>query len=150
MSIRARCLPLGCVCATALVSGLALTGCDPSDPFAGNSDAGHARIINDEHFDVDVMLCEDDDCGKPHGVFFFADRYHNRETLEAGFDNPKGFFNVSKRGVPNVYLVVRTADQRPLGCLPFVMPEDGPALVARVSERVPCRGHWNEHVRWPR
>jgi hypothetical protein len=142
----ARRLLIPCVCAATLLPVVvALVGRDP-----GGSDARHARIVNDEQYDVDVMLCEEDDCGNPRGVFFFADRYHNRTTLEAGFNNPKGFFNVSKRGVPNVYLVVRTVDQRPLGCLPFVMPADGPALVARVSERVPCRGHWSERVRWPR
>ena len=106
----------------------------------------YAKITNNEPYPVDVMLCDQDDCGNPGFPFFFADRYHNRETFKTG---DSGEFNVSSRGVPNVYRVVRTSDGQELGCLPFVMPHPGPPLVANVSQHVPCTGDWNEDVRWP-
>jgi hypothetical protein len=106
----------------------------------------YARIVNDEPYSVDVMLCDESDCGEPGPPFFFADRYHNRDTFKAG---ESGEFNVSSRGVPNVYRVVRTSDGKELGCLPFVMPEPGPPLVASVSQHLPCTGDVSEDVRWP-
>lgn len=108
-----------------LACSVAMVGCD-FDPYAGNSDSGKARIINDEPYAVDIMLCEEEDCGKPSPVLVFLERYRHRHTFPAGYDNPRGLFNVSKRGVPSVHLVVRTATGKPLGCLPFVMPEPGP------------------------
>lgn len=135
-----------------VAASLSLAGCDPLDPFAGNSDAGHARIVNDLPFSVDVMFCEEEDCGKTNGLskVIGADRYRNRGTLEAGYDEPDAYFNVSKRGVPNVYRVVRTSDGREIGCLPLVMPTGGAPLVARISERIPCGRPIFQDRRWPR
>jgi hypothetical protein len=112
-----------------------------------DTEAGHAKIVNDMPYAVKVMLCEEDDCGKPGFPFFFQDRYHNPFNLKPG--ETAGYVNVASDGVPNVYRVVRSSDDRELGCLPFVMPKLGPDLVAKVSQRVPCRGGWNEDVRWP-
>jgi hypothetical protein len=121
---------------------LGLCGCNIDTP------AGHATITNDEPYAVDVMLCGRDDCGKPRfPASLFNQHYYNRSTLNPGEQWTR--INVSTEGVANVYLVVRTSTDTPLGCLPFLMPRPGPNLVARVTQRVPCRGHWNEHRRWP-
>lgn len=129
----------------AALAAIAVCGCGIDlgpDPHADH----YSTIVNDEPYSVDIMLCAEDDCGKPGLPFFFQDRYNRRETLEAGSDHP--YIPVLEDGVVQVYRVVRTSDDRELGCLPLVRPA-GPPLLARVSQRVPCTGAWDQDVRWP-
>jgi hypothetical protein len=135
-----------------------LTGCDYT---SGTPDSGKAQIVNDTQQRVLIYGCGAYDCRRPASRFrrFFNETYFNKFSLRA--DEETGWFNISRRGVPNVYLILRpnppghedgpvNVEKQRLGCLPFVMPqyiEEG--LVARVSEMVPCRKSYDEDAAWP-
>lgn len=123
--------------------GIGASGCG----IVLSSDSDFSTIVNDEPYEIETMLCTEQDCGTPGLPFFFQDRYNQRATLRAG--EKDRYVNVPDDGAMQVYRVVRTSDHRELGCLPLVKPEPGPRLVARVSQRVPCTGDWDDDVRWP-
>lgn len=111
------------------------------------SELGDARIINDTPYAVDVMLCRKDDCSKEGFPFSFENQYFDKYPLK-----PRAVARYLRveYGSAAVYRVVRTIDGEELGCLPLVIPEPGPPLLAKVSQQVPCRGNWDEDVRWPK
>lgn len=89
----------------------------------------------------------------------FNDDFYDKVRLGAAED--AGPFNISRQGVPNVFLVLRPSPSdrddekvdlktQRLGCLPFVMPHYlSEGLTARVSEMVPCRSSLDTDRQWP-
>jgi hypothetical protein len=135
-----------------------LTGCVEQ---RGIPDVGQARIVNDTGRRVIIWRCSSNDCRTPDSFIarLLYAGYPSKFELNPG--EGSAFVNISRRGVPNPFLVLRptTSGQEPeeadpekqrVGCLPFVMPhyiEGG--LVARVSQVVPCRDSYDEDAVWP-
>ena len=100
------------------------------------SDAAVATLENDTAGSVELRLCDGNACEK-----FAPPRYEVAvgESVDV---------NVSKRGVPNVYLVLDSSGRR-TGCLPIVV--DNPAGIVRVrvlvSAQLPCSDDVPEE--WP-
>lgn len=118
------------VACVALISASVAAGC------ATGSDAGHVTVTSDLSDSVELRLCSNRDCSKFHPPRF---------DLEPG--SAVGI-NISKHGVPSVYLVLSPTESR-LGCLPFVMPEPAPDVEARVSQHVPCGRAIDTETPWP-
>jgi hypothetical protein len=107
------------------------------------SDAGTVRIFNDTGKSVLIWRCAKESCGGTS----ITDPYPDKSVWrpwEKGGDT-----NVSKHGVPNVFLVLEPGTERRLGCLPVVMPKERKGVVVRVFEMVPCRSSYDERVPWP-
>lgn len=144
------------VCLVVLTS--AVSGCAYG---SGTPDAGEARILNDTEASVLIWQCGANDCRKPRAFpqRFLDETFYNKFELAPGQETAG--MNISRVGVPNVFLVLRPnlpgvkdepvdVDRQRLGCLPFVMPHYvKKGLVARVSERVPCKSSIDEYVQWP-
>jgi hypothetical protein len=136
-----------------------LAGCDYT---TGTPDAGKARIVNDTNRTVLIWRCGYEDCkGKKSFLrrLVYGDAFVEKFDLAPGED--AGPFNISRRGVPSVFRVLKPNppghaddavdyERQSIGCLPFVMPryiDEG--LVARVSQVVPCRDSYDEDLFWP-
>ena len=102
-----------------------LVGCDLDGSY---SDAAVATIKNDTPHVVELRLCSDDACKDE----FYPPHYELEPGESAGT-------NVSKRGVPNVYLVIDSQGRR-TGCLPFVVTDSRPfaKVTASVSMQRAC------------
>jgi hypothetical protein len=117
--------------------------------------------VNDSGRRVIIWRCSSNDCRTPDSFIarLFYAGYPLKFELRPG--ETTAFMNISRRGVPNPFLVLRptTSGQEPedadpdeqrIGCLPFVMPHYIEAgLVARVSQAVPCRDAYDENAVWP-
>jgi hypothetical protein len=143
---------------TIVVVTSGLSGCAYG---SGTPDVGTARIVNDTNQSVLIWQCGANDCQKPRPFLqrLLDKTYYDKFELAPGKETAS--VNISRRGVPNVFLVLRPNapdhERRPvdvetqsLGCLPFVMPHYVKGgLVARVSRRVPCKSSIDENVQWP-
>lgn len=119
-----------------------------TNPVTGIPDAGEARIVNDTRQPVLIWRCSTTAC-KSGRIPVLGDEIFP-EKFELAPGEQAGPFNISRRGVPNPFLVLGTADRRWLGCLPFVMPHYvSEGLTAKVSEMVPCQSSYDDQRQWP-
>ena len=124
------------------VAALAITGCGT----AADEKVSRVSLYNDTNRVVVLSGCDGADCIEVKRI----SEEQRRRDLWPPMTRGRGGSNVSGVGVPTVIQVRDSTATRLLGCLPIVVP-NGPVtgLVARVSQRVPCRVSYDEDVPWP-
>lgn len=123
--------------AVVLVGATLAAGCQ-TDAY---KEDGIIQILNDTSDPVLLWKCREESCGDDLPILSELEL-----TLKPG-DRVRA--SVSTVGVPNPWLVLDKDTGRRLGCLPLVMPDYRSGVVARVSERVPCRSSYDPRVAWP-